>query len=321
MKNGWPRVGVIGAGPMTQMMLAPAAALGIELISFSESEIDPAALFGPHSVGKYNNFEQVYSFAKSCDVITVEINSMPISIINGLERDGVVVRPNSKSFTLTQDKNLLREKLETFTKAFTNGQNNYEIEISVMVARSPHGQASTWSPAEIIRKDGTCIQTLTPVLEFSNETKENVQELALTIADEIKLIGVMAAKMMIAGKILFVKDLVLGPHFSGNWTIEGSKTSQFEQHLRAILDLPLGETTMTSKCAVVGNIFGGKKSDMYRPYLHLMARSPKMKFHRYKSTPQPGANVGHLTLLGKNLAQLRGEALHAAEYFSGVIDE
>ena len=78
---------------------------------------------------------------------------------------------------------------------------------------------------------------------------------------------------------------------------------------------------MTSKYAVVGNILGGKKSDMYRPYLHLMARSPKMKFHRYKSTPQPGANVGHLTLLGKNLAQLRGEALHAAEYFSGVIDE
>jgi 5-(carboxyamino)imidazole ribonucleotide synthase len=111
------------------------------------------------------------------------------------------------------------------------------------------------------------------------------------------------------------------PHNSGHWTIEGSRTSQFEQHLRAVLDLPLGDPSMTAPFAVMGNILGGEKSDMYRPYLHLMARNPELKFHQYKKEVRKGRKIGHVTVIGKNLLELTEIAEHARDYMSGEIDE
>jgi 5-(carboxyamino)imidazole ribonucleotide synthase len=111
------------------------------------------------------------------------------------------------------------------------------------------------------------------------------------------------------------------PHNSGHWTIEGSTTSQFEQHLRAVLDLPLGDPSMTAPIAVMGNILGGEKTDMYRPYLHLMARTPALHFHQYKKDVRPGRKIGHVTLLGQDLVELSQEVHHAVQYMSGEIDE
>jgi 5-(carboxyamino)imidazole ribonucleotide synthase len=118
----------------------------------------------------------------------------------------------------------------------------------------------------------------------------------------------------------------MGPHVSGLWTIEGARTSQFEQHLRAVLDLPLGDPTMTAPIAVVGHMFiGGKlvgrKIDMYRPYLHLMARTPGLKFHQYGNEVSPGRKAGHITLLGERFEDLTNEIQHAIDYMSGEIDE
>ena len=131
----------------------------------------------------------------------------------------------------------------------------------------------------------------------------------------------MAVEMFVKNGELFINELALRPHNSGHWTIEGSVTSQFEQHLRAILDLPLGDTAMTSKWVVMGNILGSSKSDMYRPYLHLLARTPAMKFHYYGKESKPGRKIGHVTLMGEELLQLRQEVEHALAYLSGEIDE
>jgi 5-(carboxyamino)imidazole ribonucleotide synthase len=98
-------------------------------------------------------------------------------------------------------------------------------------------------------------------------------------------------------------------------------TSQFEQHLRAILDLPLGDPSMTADIAVMGNILGGAKTDMYRPYLHLMARNPDLKFHQYKKEVRAGRKIGHVTAVGSDLLQLTTDVQHAREYMSGAIDE
>ena len=198
---------------------------------------------------------------------------------------------------------------------------NFDFEIAVMVARSPHGQASTWAPTKTIQNDGICVETITPVPEFSEEQAQAAQNLALQIADEINLVGVMAVEMFVRGKDLFINELALRPHNSGHWTIEGSITSQFEQHLRAILDLPLGDTSLTNKWAVMGNVLGGSKSDMYRPYLHLMARTPALKFHQYRKEVRPGRKIGHITITGDNLVELRQEVDHAIAYMSGEIDE
>jgi 5-(carboxyamino)imidazole ribonucleotide synthase len=145
--------------------------------------------------------------------------------------------------------------------------------------------------------------------------------LALSIAEEISLIGVMAVEMFVKGEQLYINELAMRPHNSGHWTIEGARTSQFEQHLRAILDLPLGDPSMTAPFAVMGNILGGEKTDMYRPYLHLMARNPELKFHQYKKEVRKGRKIGHVTAIGKNILELTELVEHARDYMSGEIDE
>ena len=204
---------------------------------------------------------------------------------------------------------LLEEKLD-FTR-----------EIAIMVARSPHGQASTWSPTWTVQKDGICTTTVTPVPDLSDELAISASTIALTIAQGINLVGVMAVELFQVGDQFIINELALRPHNSGHWTIEGSKTSQFEQHLRAILDLPLGDTSRTSNWAVMGNVLGGEKRDMYRPYLHLMARTPGLKFHQYRKEVKPGRKIGHVTLLGEDLVELMHEVDHAIDYLSGAIDE
>lgn len=364
-----PRVGVIGSGQLAQMMLAPAAALGIDLITLANSSEDSAAQSSPHVIGDFRDLDVVRQFAKSCDLVTFEHELIPISIIRTLENEGIKFQPNSNSFQYSQDKALMREKLAhlpnpkwqvvteaidwsypAIAKSVSGGYDGrgvwkvnsklelaellkevptllleelieFDFEIAVMVARSAHGQAATWSPTRTVQRDGICIETVTPVPEFNEAQAERAQALALQIADEIKLVGVMAVEMFVKGDQLFINELALRPHNSGHWTIEGSVTSQFEQHLRAVLDLPLGDTTLTSKWTVMGNILGGSKSDMYRPYLHLMARTPALKFHYYRKEVRPGRKLGHVTITGTNLLELRQEVDHALAYLSGEIDE
>jgi len=364
-----PRVGVIGSGQLAQMMLAPAAALGIDLITLANSSADSAAQSSPHVIGDFRDLDVVRQFAKSCDLVTFEHELIPISIIRTLENEGIKFQPNSNSFQYSQDKALMREKLAhlpnpkwqvvteaidwsypAIAKSISGGYDGrgvwkvnskpelaellkevptllleelieFDFEIAVMVARSAHGQAATWSPTRTVQRDGICIETVTPVPEFNEAQAERAQALALQIADEIKLVGVMAVEMFVKGDQLFINELALRPHNSGHWTIEGSVTSQFEQHLRAVLDLPLGDTTLTSKWAVMGNILGGSKSDMFRPYLHLMARTPALKFHYYRKEVRPGRKLGHVTITGTNLLELRQEVDHALAYLSGEIDE
>ena len=245
----------------------------------------------------------------------IEILEYPViakSISGGYDGRGVW-KVNSESelaAILLENPKLLVEELIEF-----------DFEISVMVARSPHGQAATWAPTQTVQRDGICTMTIAPAPDLSESLGQQAQQLALNIASEIKLIGVMAVEMFVKGEQLFINELALRPHNSGHWTIDGSVTSQFEQHLRAILDLPLGDTAMTAKYAVMGNVLGGDKQDMYRPYLHLLARTPKLKVHQYRKEVKPGRKIGHVTLLGENLVELTTEVQHAVDYMSGVIDE
>lgn len=367
--SNFPRVGVIGSGQLAQMMLAPAAALGIELVTLANSAKDSAAQSSPHIVGDYKDLNTVREFAKQCDLVTFEHELIPISIIRTLESEGFKFAPSANAFQYSQDKSIMREKLSKFSnpkwqvvtevvdwqypaiaKAISGGYDGrgvwklesqtdleqllkevpklileelieFDFEIAVIVARSPHGQAATWAPTLTVQLDGICTETVTPVPEFNESLSQAAQNLALKIADEIGLVGVMAVEMFVKNDEIFINELALRPHNSGHWTIEGSVTSQFEQHLRAILDLPLGDTSMTANWAVMGNVLGGKKTDMYRPYLHLMARTPALKFHQYGKEVRPGRKIGHVTITGESLVELRKEVAHALAYMSGEIDE
>jgi len=294
VSKAFPTVGMIGAGPLARMFMSPAAELGIELLLFED---DPKDL------------KIVRAFAMKCDVVTFANDQTPLSVIKTLEAEGIALRPASAVFE------------NSYNKGNKGQITDFDYEITVMVARSPHGQAATWAPTQTVQEDGICMRTITPAPQLSAAMSERAQELALDVAVEVGVIGVMAVEIFVQDEILIVNKLVIGPHVSGNWTIEGARTSQFEQHLRAILDLPLGDPSMTASTAVMGNVVAGKKSDMYRPYLHLMARTPALKFHQYKVDALPGQVVGHITLLGKNSAELIDEVQHAMDYMSGEIDE
>jgi 5-(carboxyamino)imidazole ribonucleotide synthase len=352
------------------MSIAPATALGVNLLLLAADSNDSAAQITQHVVGDYTDLQTVREFAAQCDVVTFEHELIPLSIVKALEADGVVVRPSSASFLYSQDKAAMRQKLQAFpspqfqivtavnqvkefpviAKAITGGYDGrgvwkvnseqelgdllhqmtkllveelieFDYEIAVMVARSPHGQATTWAPTQTVQKDGICVMTISPAPQLSAALSEKAQKLALDIAAEVGVVGVMAVEMFVKGENLFINELAMRPHNSGHWTIEGSLTSQFEQHLRAVLDLPLGDPSMTAPIAVMGNVLGGSKTDMYRPFLHLMARTPALNFHHYKKDVRPGRKIGHVTLLGKDLVELTNEVQHAVDYMSGEIDE
>jgi 5-(carboxyamino)imidazole ribonucleotide synthase len=196
---------------------------------------------------------------------------------------------------------------------------NFTREISVMVARSASGEKRTWSPTWTEQQDGICKITVTPVPDFSSVFVDEVSQIAMTIADGIDLVGVMAVELFQVDDKFIVNELALRPHNSGHWTIEGAITSQFEQHLRAVLNLPLGDTSQTSDWAVMGNILGSSQPDMFNHYKQLMFRSPNLKFHHYRKEIREGRKLGHVLLLGWDCdyREIAEEVEYARNYLSG----
>jgi 5-(carboxyamino)imidazole ribonucleotide synthase len=116
-----------------------------------------------------------------------------------------------------------------------------------------------------------------------------------------------------------VNELAMRPHNSGHWSIEGAVTSQFEQHLRAVLDLPLGSTEPRADWSVMVNILGGPaEGTLADRYPAALAAHPEAKFHGYGKEPRPGRKVGHVTVVGgEDLDDVLGRARAAAAFFEG----
>jgi 5-(carboxyamino)imidazole ribonucleotide synthase len=195
-----------------------------------------------------------------------------------------------------------------------------DYEVAAVVARSPFGQGAAWPVVETVQQDGICTEVIAPAPRISKDQADHAQALALRIADELGVVGILAVELFVtqAGKIL-VNELAMRPHNSGHWTIEGSRTSQFEQHLRAVLDYPMGATTPTAPVVVMANVLGGP--DDVTPSLderlhHLMARWPDVKIHLYGKGFRPGRKVAHVTALGDDVVSVRARACAAADYLS-----
>jgi 5-(carboxyamino)imidazole ribonucleotide synthase len=191
-------------------------------------------------------------------------------------------------------------------------------ELAVLVARSPHGQAAVYPVVETVQVDGICREVLAPA-DISEDHALAAQEAALRIAEGLDVTGVFAVEMFDTVAGVLVNELAMRPHNSGHWTIEGARTSQFEQHLRAVLDLPLGETRMTAPRAAMSNVLGGDIAEMYSGYLHCMAHDPGVRIHMYGKEVRPGRKVGHITTLGDDAEDVRARAVHAAAFLRGDI--
>ena len=192
----------------------------------------------------------------------------------------------------------------------------FERELAVLVARSPSGQGAAYPVVQTIQRDGICREVLAPAPGLAEARAVAAQQLGLAIAAGIGVTGMLAVELFDTPAGLLVNELAMRPHNSGHWTIEGARTSQFEQHLRAVLDLPLGAPVMAARHAVMVNVLGGDDPDLYSRLVHVMAAEPGVKVHLYGKTVRPGRKVGHVTAVGDDVWDLRDRARRAASYLS-----
>ena len=189
----------------------------------------------------------------------------------------------------------------------------FRRELSQMLARRPSGEIALWPLVESIQRGGVCVEVIAPAPGASDRLREVAAEVATTIAAELGVTGALAVELFeTTDDRLLVNELAMRPHNSGHWSIDGSATSQFEQHLRAVLDLPLGPTAAREPWSVMVNVLGGTSENRYPAAL---ADQPGAKYHFYGKEPRPGRKVGHVTAGGDELEEVVFRARAAAAFF------
>ena len=353
-------IGVIGGGQLARMMIAPAKALGLEIKVLAEAEDSPAKQAATQ-VGDYNQLEIVREFARTVDVITFDHEHVPLSVLESLESEGVVVEPSSKALRFAQNKLDMRAKLTelgvpcpawakvtsaselddfiqthggvAILKTPTGGYDgkgvkvvrsssdaadwlsknqpllveekvNFKRELAQLSARNRSGSWSSWNLVETIQKDGVCAEVNSPA---PNANSELASQIAKTIAVGLDVTGVLAVELFeTENGMLLVNELAMRPHNSGHFSIEGSTTSQFEQHLRAVSDMPLGDTAPRTTYSVMLNLlgqndindFGLEDRDVDGAHAHV-----------YGKAPRTGRKMGHITAISnESLADAREKA-------------
>ncbi len=218
------------------------------------------------------------------------------------------------------DAALVAELLAAGTPLMVEAAVPLRRELAALVARSPFGQAAAWPVVETVQEGGQCVQVLAPAPDLDEERATGAQRLALRLAGELGVTGLLAVELFEDDHgVLSVNELAMRPHNSGHWTIEGSRTSQFEQHLRAVLDYPLGATAPTAPAVVMANVLGAAQEPamgLDERCHHLFARFPDVKVHLYGKAARPLRKVGHVTALGEDLAAVRERAALAAAWLS-----
>jgi 5-(carboxyamino)imidazole ribonucleotide synthase len=205
-------------------------------------------------------------------------------------------------------------------------QVNLRRELSALVARSPFGQGAAWPVVETVQRDGICVVVIAPAPDLPDDVAGAAQRLALELAAELGVVGVLAVELFetVDGKLL-VNELAMRPHNSGHWTMDGARTSQFEQHVRAVLDYPLGDTGVIAPLTVMANVLGAAQTPamtLDERLHHLLARMPDARVHLYGKEERPGRKIGHINFLGSEagdateVANLRERAERAAHWLS-----
>ncbi|MFE6826734.1 5-(carboxyamino)imidazole ribonucleotide synthase [Streptomyces sp. NPDC057690] len=203
---------------------------------------------------------------------------------------------------------------------------DYVRELAANVVRSPHGQAVAYPVVESQQVGGVCDTVIAPAPGLDESLALRAEELALRIAKELDVVGHLAVELFEIRHAdgtpgVLVNELAMRPHNSGHWSMDGAITSQFANHVRAVLDLPLGDPRPRAGWTVMVNVLGGDYPDMYSAYLHCMARDPQLKIHMYGKDVKPGRKVGHVNTYGDDLDDVLERARHAAGYLRGTITE
>ena len=202
------------------------------------------------------------------------------------------------------DRILLEEKVE------------FTMEVAQLIARSPSGEVKAWPLVQSTQKDGICWEVIAPA-PVDYALAERAEEIAKQIAEQTGVVGVLAVEMFVVGDRLLVNELAMRPHNTGHWSIDGAVTSQFEQHLRAVLDLPLGDTSPTQPWSVMVNLLGSQLADPREALGEVWKQDPGVKVHMYGKEVKPLRKIGHVTVCGNDLEDVRRRAHAAITIFEG----
>lgn len=224
---------------------------------------------------------------------------------------------------LAQAKQIAGEYLASGVPVLVEERVTMRRELAALVARSPFGQGAAWPVVETVQRDGICVLVIAPAPQLPDELGAETAQLALRLATKLGVVGLLAVELFetVDGKLL-VNELAMRPHNSGHWTMDGARTSQFEQHLRAVLDYPLGATDTIAAVTVMANVLGAAQTPTMtvdERLHHLFARMPEARVHLYGKGERPGRKIGHVNFLGADMAQLtnlRERAELAAHWLS-----
>ena len=196
---------------------------------------------------------------------------------------------------------------------------DYARELAQSVARRPSGEIVAWPVVESIQRDGVCAEVIAPAHGATPRLREAAETMARGIAEGLGVTGVLAVELFetVDGRLL-VNELAMRPHNTGHWSMDGAVTGQFEQHLRAVLDLPLGSARLLAPWSVMINVLGGPETGTVADrYPQALADQPEARFHFYGKEPRPGRKVGHVTVVGDDLDEVAYRARAAAAFFRG----
>ncbi|WP_372446829.1 5-(carboxyamino)imidazole ribonucleotide synthase [Nocardia goodfellowii] len=218
---------------------------------------------------------------------------------------------------------IVTEQLARGVPLLAEAKVDLKRELSAMVARSPFGQAATWPVVETVQRNGQCAVVIAPAPDLAEAKATQAELLALNLAKELGVVGAMAVELFETqdGELL-VNELAMRPHNSGHWGMDGARTGQFEQHLRAVLDYPLGDTSPLAPVTVMANILGAPVApsmSMDERLHHLFARLPQAKVHMYGKSERPDRKIGHVNVLGDDVAVVREQAERAAHWMSHAV--
>jgi 5-(carboxyamino)imidazole ribonucleotide synthase len=241
-------------------------------------------------------------------------------------RGGYDGRGVAMAADLSQARRIARDYLDAHAPVLVEERVAMRRELSALVARSPFGQGAAWPVVETVQRDGICVLVIAPAQGLPDDVAAEAQQLALRLATELGVVGVLAVELFetVEGALL-VNELAMRPHNSGHWTMDGAATSQFEQHLRAVCDYPLGDTDATAPVTVMANVLGAAQTPAMTAMTlderlhHLFARMPDARVHLYGKAERPGRKIGHVNLVGTDpadVADLRQRAQRAAHWLS-----
>ncbi len=364
--NPQTRIGILGGGQLGLMLLQAGIDWNLAVhVMDPDAEAPCRHLATSFTQGSLTDYETVYQFGQTVDVLTIEIERVNVDALEALEREGKRVYPQPSVIRTIQDKraqkqfyrdhNLptanfiltsTREEVRVnahFLPAFHKlGRDGYDgrgvqriasveeadkafdapgvlekavdfhKELAVIVARSENGEVTVFPTVEMVfHPEQNLVEYLFAPAEITEEINQQAQEIARRTAEAFGIVGLLAVEMFLTkkGEIL-INEVAPRPHNSGHHTIRANVTSQFEQHWRAILNLPLGDTAILTPAAML-NLLGEPGHDgpaRYEGMETLLAMPGVFPFLYGKKITRPFRKMGHITVIGETLSQIQAKA-------------